>query len=99
MNYSIKVHSPAGLRGMELLDTPIWNKGTAFNESERAGFGLRGLVSGSSIKMGCWTVTVVTCLMHRKLMLEIATKLKIGHAIHVVRLVCQRRSLSWMLRS
>jgi hypothetical protein len=44
MKYSIKVHSPAGLRGMELLDTPIWNKGTAFNESERAAFGLRGLL-------------------------------------------------------
>jgi malate dehydrogenase (oxaloacetate-decarboxylating) len=24
-------------------------------------------VSGLSIKMGCWTVTVVTCPMHRKL--------------------------------
>src|ERR1700722_18120010 len=44
MKYSIKVHSRAELRGMELLDTPIWNKGTAFNESERAGFGLRGLL-------------------------------------------------------
>ncbi len=56
-------------------------------------------VSGSSIKMGCWTVTVVTCLMHRKRMPEIATKLKSGHAIRMVRLVCQRRSLSWMLLS
>jgi malate dehydrogenase (oxaloacetate-decarboxylating) len=44
MKYSIKVHSAAGLRGMELLDTPIWNKGTAFDESERAAFGLRGLL-------------------------------------------------------
>jgi malate dehydrogenase (oxaloacetate-decarboxylating) len=44
MTYSIKVHSPAGLRGVELLDTPIWNKGTAFNEVERAALGLQGLL-------------------------------------------------------
>ena len=44
MTYSIKVHSPAGLRGVEVLDTPIWNKGTAFDEAERAAFGLRGLL-------------------------------------------------------
>src|SRR5271154_5132519 len=44
MKYSIKVHSPVGLRGVELLDTPIWNKGTAFDEAERAAFGLRGLL-------------------------------------------------------
>jgi hypothetical protein len=44
MNYPIKVHSPAGLRGVELLDTPIWNKGTAFDEAERTAFGLRGLL-------------------------------------------------------
>ena len=29
---------------MELLDTPIWNKGTAFNEVERAALGLQGLL-------------------------------------------------------
>lgn len=29
---------------MELLDTPIWNKGTAFNESERTALGLNGLL-------------------------------------------------------
>jgi malate dehydrogenase (oxaloacetate-decarboxylating) len=44
MTYSIKVHSPGGLRGVELLDTPIWNKGTAFNEAERTAFGLQGLL-------------------------------------------------------
>src|SRR6201993_3791615 len=44
MKYPIKVHSPAGLRGVELLDTPIWNKGTAFDEAERTAFGLRGLL-------------------------------------------------------
>jgi hypothetical protein len=44
MMCSIKVHSPAGLRGVDLLDTPIWNKGTAFDEAERAAFGLRGLL-------------------------------------------------------
>jgi malate dehydrogenase (oxaloacetate-decarboxylating) len=43
MKYSIK-DSPAGLRGADLLDTPIWNKGTAFDEGERAAFGLRGLL-------------------------------------------------------
>jgi malate dehydrogenase (oxaloacetate-decarboxylating) len=44
MNYPTKTQSPGGLRGMELLDTPIWNKGTAFDEAERAAFGLRGLL-------------------------------------------------------
>jgi malate dehydrogenase (oxaloacetate-decarboxylating) len=44
MNYSTKVQSPGRLRGVELLDTPIWNKGTAFDEVERAAFGLRGLL-------------------------------------------------------
>jgi malate dehydrogenase (oxaloacetate-decarboxylating) len=29
---------------MELLDTPMWNKGTAFNETERAALGLQGLL-------------------------------------------------------
>ena len=29
---------------MDLLDTPIWNKGTAFNESERTALGLHGLL-------------------------------------------------------
>jgi hypothetical protein len=29
---------------VELLDTPIWNKGTAFDEAERAALGLRGLL-------------------------------------------------------
>jgi malate dehydrogenase (oxaloacetate-decarboxylating) len=43
MKYSIK-DSPAGHRGADLLDTPIWNKGTAFDEGERAAFGLRGLL-------------------------------------------------------
>ncbi len=29
---------------MDLLDTPIWNKGTAFDDHERATFGLHGLL-------------------------------------------------------
>ena len=29
---------------MDMLDTPIWNKGTAFNESERTALGLHGLL-------------------------------------------------------
>ena len=44
MTYSITLHSPAGLSGVELLDTPLWNKGTAFDETERAAFGLQGLL-------------------------------------------------------
>jgi malate dehydrogenase (oxaloacetate-decarboxylating) len=35
---------PAGLRGMDLLDTPLFNKGTAFSEQERGAFGLHGLL-------------------------------------------------------
>ena len=29
---------------MDLLDTPVWNKGTAFNDHERVALGLRGLL-------------------------------------------------------
>lgn len=32
------------LRGMHLLDTPIFNKGTAFTDEERSAFGLHGLL-------------------------------------------------------
>ncbi len=32
------------LRGMRLLDTPIFNKGTAFTDEERTAFGLHGLL-------------------------------------------------------
>jgi malate dehydrogenase (oxaloacetate-decarboxylating) len=39
-----KIQVPAGLHGMDLLDTPIWNKGTAFDEKERIAFGLNGLL-------------------------------------------------------
>jgi malate dehydrogenase (oxaloacetate-decarboxylating) len=35
---------PPGLRGMDLLDTPLLNKGTAFSESERSALGLHGLL-------------------------------------------------------
>jgi malate dehydrogenase (oxaloacetate-decarboxylating) len=38
------VKIPAGLRGMDLLDTPLLNKGTAFNDRERHAFGLHGLL-------------------------------------------------------
>jgi malate dehydrogenase (oxaloacetate-decarboxylating) len=35
---------PVGLRGMGLLDSPVWNTGTAFADRERAAFGLHGLL-------------------------------------------------------
>src|SRR3984893_12957692 len=38
------VKIPAGLRGMDLLDTPLLNKGTAFSDQERSAFGLHGLL-------------------------------------------------------
>jgi malate dehydrogenase (oxaloacetate-decarboxylating) len=44
MTYSNKTKLPSGLRGMDLLDTPIWNKGTAFDDNERTAFGLHGLL-------------------------------------------------------
>src|ERR1700741_4880631 len=44
MKYSRKLNLPAGLRGMDLLDTPVWNKGTAFEDRERLALGLRGLL-------------------------------------------------------
>jgi malate dehydrogenase (oxaloacetate-decarboxylating) len=43
MNYSVRIN-PGGLRGTDLLDTPVWNKGTAFDEDERAALGLHGLI-------------------------------------------------------
>jgi malate dehydrogenase (oxaloacetate-decarboxylating) len=44
MKNAVKISPPAGLRGMDLLDTPVWNKGTAFQEHERIAFGLQGLL-------------------------------------------------------
>jgi hypothetical protein len=44
MNYAKKILLPSGRRGMDLLDTPVWNKGTAFDDNERAAFGLQGLI-------------------------------------------------------
>jgi malate dehydrogenase (oxaloacetate-decarboxylating) len=38
------VRIPNGLRGMDLLDTPLWNKGTAFSDRERDAFGLHGVL-------------------------------------------------------
>ncbi|MDG2308552.1 MAG: NAD-dependent malic enzyme [Candidatus Binatia bacterium] len=36
--------SGQSLRGRELIDEPLWNKGTAFSEGERAALGLYGLL-------------------------------------------------------
>jgi malate dehydrogenase (oxaloacetate-decarboxylating) len=44
MPTSKRVKVPVGLGGMDLLDTPIWNKGTAFDDDERVIFGLHGLL-------------------------------------------------------
>src|ERR1700738_2184424 len=44
MKYSRKISLPVGLRGMDLLDTPLWNKGTAFDDQERTALGLQGLL-------------------------------------------------------
>lgn len=44
MKYSRKINLPVGLRGMDLLDTPVWNKGTAFDDNERVALGLHGLL-------------------------------------------------------
>jgi malate dehydrogenase (oxaloacetate-decarboxylating) len=45
MTHSKETKLPGGLRGIDLLDTPIWNKGTAFDGSERTALGLHGLLS------------------------------------------------------
>jgi Malic enzyme, N-terminal domain len=39
-----KVVSPKIPRGMDLLDTPLLNRGTAFSDTERTQFGLHGLL-------------------------------------------------------
>jgi malate dehydrogenase (oxaloacetate-decarboxylating) len=39
---TVNIH--LSLRGMHLLDTPIFNKGTAFTDEERSAFGLHGLL-------------------------------------------------------
>jgi malate dehydrogenase (oxaloacetate-decarboxylating) len=44
MKYSRKINLPVGLRGMDLLDTAVWNKGTAFDDHERVALGLNGLL-------------------------------------------------------
>lgn len=44
MNDLKTTNRPSGLRGTDLLDTPIWNKGTAFDDTERTALGLHGLL-------------------------------------------------------
>jgi malate dehydrogenase (oxaloacetate-decarboxylating) len=40
----VSTRRPATLRGMQLLQTPLWNKGTAFTSAERTQLGLHGLL-------------------------------------------------------
>jgi malate dehydrogenase (oxaloacetate-decarboxylating) len=42
MSAAVTLH--VSLRGMHLLDAPLFNKGTAFTEDERTAFGLHGLL-------------------------------------------------------
>jgi malate dehydrogenase (oxaloacetate-decarboxylating) len=44
MNDLKTTNRPSGLRSRDLIDTPIWNKGTAFDDAERAALGLHGLL-------------------------------------------------------
>lgn len=44
MNDLKTTNRPSGLRGTDLLDTPIWNKGTAFDDTERTALGLHCLL-------------------------------------------------------
>jgi malate dehydrogenase (oxaloacetate-decarboxylating) len=40
----VSTRRPVTLRGMQLLQTPLWNKGTAFTSAERTQLGLHGLL-------------------------------------------------------
>jgi malate dehydrogenase (oxaloacetate-decarboxylating) len=44
MTTAYAAHRPASLRGMQLLQSPAWNKGTAFTAAERTRLGLHGLL-------------------------------------------------------
>ena len=48
MNKPLKMHPMGHLHGIELLNDPTRNKGTAFTEDERRRYGLEGLLPSSS---------------------------------------------------
>ena len=54
-----------GLRGTQLLDTPIFNKGTAFTDEERSAFGLHGLLPPQIEMLGEQTVRAYEAYLHK----------------------------------
>jgi len=54
-----------GLRGTQLLDTPIFNKGTAFTDEERSAFGLHGLLPPQIETLGEQTVRAYEAYRHK----------------------------------
>ncbi|MGA8145359.1 MAG: NAD-dependent malic enzyme [Candidatus Acidiferrales bacterium] len=56
---------PISLRGMHLLDTPIFNKGTAFTDEERSAFGLHGLLPPQIESLGEQTSRAYEAYRHK----------------------------------
>ena len=54
-----------GFRGTQLLDTPIFNKGTAFTDEERSAFGLHGLLPPQIETLGEQTVRAYEAYRHK----------------------------------
>jgi malate dehydrogenase (oxaloacetate-decarboxylating) len=54
-----------GLRGTQLLDTPIFNKGTAFTDEERSAFGLHGLLPPQIETLGEQTARAYEAYRHK----------------------------------
>jgi malate dehydrogenase (oxaloacetate-decarboxylating) len=54
-----------GLRGTQLLDAPIFNKGTAFTDEERSAFGLHGLLPPQIETLGEQTARAYEAFRHK----------------------------------